>query len=91
MKNLFGTLLLALALSLTACGSEDATDASATGGDDTTSQTDTTPAGDGTVHTVDTSDSSMDFDPKDLTIAVGDVVRFVMICVDIFETTNLRD
>jgi len=32
----------------------------------------------GTVHTVDTSDDSMAFDPRDLTIAVGDTVRFVM-------------
>ena len=34
--------------------------------------------GDGTVHTVTTTDSSMDFMPADLTIAVGDTVRFEM-------------
>ena len=33
---------------------------------------------DGNVHTINTSDDSMAFDPRDLTIAVGDTVRFVM-------------
>ena len=32
----------------------------------------------GTVHTVNTTVESMAFDPRDLTIAAGDTVRFVM-------------
>lgn len=55
-------------------------------GDPTGNATGTTDGGDagsggdggGTVHTVTTTDSSMDFMPADLTIAVGDTVRFEM-------------
>ena len=67
MKNLFNSFIFAAAIALSACGEKTTTD-------DTSGQT--TP--DGTVHTVTTSDSSMDFTPKDLTIAVGDTVEFVM-------------
>ena len=82
MKHLFGILILASAVALMACGSEDSTDSSTDGSDSgtqtATSDWDATPAADATVHEVLTTDTSMDFEPEDLTIAAGDVVRFVM-------------
>ena len=78
MKNLFRVILFTLVFCLTACGSDESTDAGTSGGTDSSSTSTDTPAADATVYTVTTSDSSMDFDPKDLTIAVGDVVRFEM-------------
>ena len=67
-------------------GSEVTTSGSTTasGGTTTTATDGTTPATCGTTHEVTTTDDSsdmevyMDFSPEDLTIAVGDCVRFVM-------------
>ena len=68
-------VLLPLIIAFTACSSPK---------EDTAGSTNATIEGCGTVHTVtstdDTSDMDiyMDFDPEDLTIAVGDCVNFVM-------------
>ena len=67
MKNSFNPFIFAAAIALSACGDKTTTD-------DTSGES----ATDETVHTVTTSDSSMDFTPKDLTIAVGDTVEFIM-------------
>ncbi len=68
-------ILLPVAITFVACSSPK--------GD--SGDSDTTVSGEcGTVHTVTTTDDSadmevyMDFDPEDLTIAVGDCVNFVM-------------
>ena len=75
MKSTLAITLLFPALLLTACGKDDAD----TGTDDVESMTEDTEeeAGDAD-HTINTSDSNNDFTPQDLTIAVGDTVRFVM-------------
>ena len=84
MKHLFGILILASAVALMACGSEESTDDTSTTGTDSGTATtpisdwDATPAADATVHEVISTDQSMDFQPEDITIAAGDVVRFVM-------------
>jgi plastocyanin len=68
MKNLFPVLLASPFLFLSACGDKDGAD----------SGEDSDLVGNTPDHTVTTDDGSMDFMPTDLTIAVGDVVRFEM-------------
>ncbi len=67
---------------LTGCGKEDdtgtSTDATESAGTETDESTDETDAGSGTTHEVTTADGDMTFTPDDLTISVGDSVRFVM-------------
>ena len=81
MKNYLALTLLVPSLLLTACGKDDTDtgtelDDTETAADEGSEDTD-----DDAVeadHTINTSDSNNDFTPQDLTIAVGDTVRFVM-------------
>ena len=78
MKNYLAIMLLIPSLLVTACDKDDAD----TGTDEAESASDEGADSDddasGADHTINTSDSNNDFTPQDLTIAVGDTVRFVM-------------
>ena len=70
MKTLHSALLIGALTMLTACGSDkDSSDTSATTGSTATADV---------AATVTTEDGNMDFMPEDVTISVGDTVRFVM-------------
>ena len=82
MKTLFTFALLVPSMLLLSCGKDDDTGSTTeeTASTETASgdQTDGTDQATGTIHEVTSTDGDMTFTPEDLTIAVGDTVRFVM-------------
>ncbi|MEC8191745.1 MAG: plastocyanin/azurin family copper-binding protein [Myxococcota bacterium] len=78
MKTYLALALLVPALALTACDdkADDTGDTAAEADADADADADSD--ADGTVHEVLTADGDMTFTPEDLTISVGDTVRFVM-------------
>ena len=74
MKSYLAIALLLPALMFTACGKDEDT-GSAT--DSTSTEQDEEEVS-GNIHEVTTAEGDMTFTPEDLTIAVGDTVRFVM-------------
>jgi len=85
MKTFLTLAFFCPSILLLACGKDDDTGsaadeiASTTGeSDDETDGTDEADEGTGAAHEITSTDGDMAFTPTDLTIAVGDTVRFVM-------------
>ena len=78
MKNHLALMLLIPSLLVSACGKDDTDTGSADSESTSDEGADSDDDASGADHTINTSDSNNDFTPQDLTIAVGDTVRFVM-------------